>query len=384
MESVPSKKYEIIIDDILSQIKRNDFSYATPICTEKQLSLTYNVSRITAKRAITELEQRGILYRKRGVGSFVSQDYLTNYASLVNGDKSPLPASDSKNFAFLIPYDDIARSGLLETIEIVNNSLIPTNYCMSIYISAKNVSNEKSILVRLLKQNISGLIYYPLQNNYNLDLLNTLVLAGKPVIIIDKSSDCPYVHNIVSDNYDGGRQLAGHLISLGHRNIAFLSYASIDNTTSVRDRFGGLLSKLREAGISLNPDFVINQIASIIEGNLETSDNPQLTSIIRKLYKSGVTAIVAENDQFAYYIYITCKDMGLRVPEDISICGFDNTNWSTKGDIAITTVSQDFKEFGRKIYKILSDSITTPNIPIQKITIPVALIARESSAEPRQ
>jgi GntR family transcriptional regulator, arabinose operon transcriptional repressor len=384
MESVSSKKYEIIIDDILNQIKRNDFSYTTPICTEKQLSLTYNVSRITAKRAITELEQRGILYRKRGVGSFVAQEGLTQYDSLLKKDSSPPPSADSKNFAFLIPYDDITKSGLLETIEIVNASLFNTNYCMSIYISGNNVSNEKNILVRLLKQNISGLIYYPLQNNYNLDLLNTLIISGKPVIIIDKSSDCPYVHNIISDNYNGGEQLANHLISLGHRNIAFLSYASMDKTTSVRDRFGGLLCKLREAGISLNPDFVLNQISSIIGGNLETSDNPQLISIIQKLYKGGVTAIVAENDQFAYYIYMTCKEMGLRVPEDISICGFDNTDWSTKGDASITTIRQDFKEFGRNISKILLDSISTPNIPIQKITIPVSLIARESCAPTRQ
>lgn len=383
MDSVSSKKYEVIIDDILNQIKRNDFSYTSPICTEKQLSLTYNVSRITAKRAITELEQRGILYRKRGVGSFVAQEGMTHYDALSNRDSS-LPSIDSRNFAFLIPYDDISKSGLLETVDIVNDSLIALNYCMSIYISGKNVTNEKNILVRLLKQNISGLIYYPLQNNYNLDLLNTLILNGKPVIIIDKSSDCPYVHNIISDNYDGGKQLASYLLSLGHRNIAFLSYASIDKTTSVRDRFGGLLGRLREEGISLNPDFVLNQISSIIGGNLDSSNNPQLISIIRKLYKGGVTALVAENDQFAYYIYITCREMGLRVPEDISICGFDNTDWSTKGDIAITTIQQDFKDFGKKISKILSDSITTPNAPIQRITIPVNLIVRESCASPRQ
>lgn len=383
MQSVSSKKYQIIINDILDQIKRNDFSFTTPICTEKQLSLTYNVSRITAKRAITELEQRGILYCKRGVGSFVKQEGLYHYDSTENSDtSSPLP--DSNNFAFLMPYDDVTKNGLFDTIDIVNTSLINTNYCMPIYVSGKNASNEKSILGRLVKQNISGLIYYPIQSNYNLDLLNSLILKGKPVIIIDKSTDCPYIHNIVSDNYDGGKQLARYLVSLGHRNIAFLSYASIGNTTSVRDRFGGLLSELREAGITLKPDFVLNQISSTLGGDLNTFDHPQLISLIQKLYKNGVTAIVAENDQFAYYISSTCRHIGIRVPEDLSICGFDDTDWSKKGEVGTTTIRQDFKEFGNKISEILSNSITTPNIPIQKITIPVSLIVRESCAPPRQ
>ena len=96
-ENSNKPKYEIIKEDILAQIRKNDFSYSEPLCTEKQLSEQYQVSRITAKHALTDLEQMGVLYRKRGVGSFVcskcSQSskppYTAKVSPLKNGILSP-------------------------------------------------------------------------------------------------------------------------------------------------------------------------------------------------------------------------------------------------------------------------------------------------------
>ena len=67
-------KYEMIEEALLERIHAGDFSFDEAFCTEKMLSEQYEVSRITAKRAIENLEQQGILYRKRGVGSFVSRN----------------------------------------------------------------------------------------------------------------------------------------------------------------------------------------------------------------------------------------------------------------------------------------------------------------------
>lgn len=70
---ITKPKYEIIKEALLERIRTGQFSSDAVFCTEKMLSEQYEVSRITAKRAIEDLEQQGILYRKRGVGSFVSQ-----------------------------------------------------------------------------------------------------------------------------------------------------------------------------------------------------------------------------------------------------------------------------------------------------------------------
>lgn len=102
METTAEKKtpfYQIIIDDILAQIAAGSFSYDQPICTENSLIEQYGFSRITVRRAMTELENRGILYRKRGVGSFVCHPEELAPA-LPETSSSPA----GKLFAFVFPF----------------------------------------------------------------------------------------------------------------------------------------------------------------------------------------------------------------------------------------------------------------------------------------
>lgn len=369
--------YEIIIDDIYSRIQKGDFSYDEPICTEKQLSLQYNVSRITAKRAITDLEHQGILYRKRGVGSFVARD------SAVKRPNTPAASQPSNSFTFLLPFD-VAKGGLIDTVTEISAKLNTFGYFIGMYITGDNASKEKYTIRQLLEQNTAGIVYYPKSNKIYLDLLNNFVINGKPVIIIDKTTDCSYIHNVVSDNFEGGKLLTEHLISLGHKKITFLSNASIDETSSVRDRFGGYIHTLRKYGISTNAENIVNGLGFLTESAaVSQASNPQLNAVIKGLYDSGVTAIEAENDQVAYSVILSCRELGLNVPKDISICGFDNTAWAQKTDIGITTVSQDFPEIGRQVSQILLSSLKDPSYPPQKIIVPVKLIPRGSTQPPK-
>lgn len=374
-EPASTPKYEIIIEDLMNKIKQNEFTYDAPFCTEKQLSETYGVSRITAKRAITDMEHLGILYRKRGVGSFVSRD------ANLKSETQAAPDTDTKTFSFLLPFDS-TKGGLWETVQVVNESLSGLGYFMGMYISDISAAKEKANLKLLLSQNTSGLIYYPNRDKIYLDLLNEFVMRGKPVIIIDKNTDCPYLHNIVSDNMEGGRLLTEHLITLGHKNIAFLTTAAIEDTSSIRNRFAGFLAALRTAGIAPNAANVIYLPCSLSEA-ARTAEHgiPQLNAAVKKLHSQGATAIVAENDQVAYYIWQSCRNIGLKVPEDLSICGFDNTNFSQM-ELGFTTVSQDFHQFGLEISSILTESMSSPNAPVRHVVVPVQLIVRDSTAVP--
>lgn len=370
--------YDIIVNDLSKKIDNKDFSYDKPICTEKSLSEDYNVSRITAKRAITELEQRGILYRKRGCGSFVSSG-VTSTNDIISV-KSPV---NPMNFSLLLPYD-ATKSGLIDVVDIVNSELNAIGYSLAIYITNANTIKEKVSLKRLLLQETNGLIYYPFTNEIYLDELNGLILDGKPVIIIDKTTDCPYIHNIVSCNSEGTRTLTEHLISLGHKNIVFLTNVPIEKASTVRDRFGGFLQAMREHGLPATKNSLIS-----LNGNIEYPSNEdytasdQLCRIVKQLYNNKTTAIEAENDGIAYALLAACRQLSLRVPEDISICGFDNTKWSQISATCITTIVQDFAEMGKQISQLLIQSIDTPNIAIKKITIPVQMIVRASTDKPR-
>lgn len=374
-QDISSKpKYEIIMEDILARIHNNDFSYDTVLCTEKQLSEKYNVSRITAKRAITDLEQRGILYRKRGVGSFVSRNALAAINAPVQ------PANESRMISFLLPFD-CTKGNLFQTIEVVNKTLSANGYFMSLYISDTSSNKEKANIKLLLSQHISGLVYYPMRDKINLNLLNELVFAGIPVVVIDKSTDCPYLHNVVSDNFEGGRLLTEHLLSLGHRNIAFLTTAPIDETSSVRNRFAGYLHQMQASDIRVNPNHLVCYPHELTEAAVLSSGPNSFQSLLRQLCNAGFTAIIAENDRVAQFIHMACDAMQLRIPEDISICGFDNTEPAQ--ELNITSIRQDFAAIGEQISQILLASISDPSAKTQKITVPVELISRSSTGAPR-
>ena len=176
--------YEVIIDDIMDNIKNNQFSFEKPICTEKSISEQYSVSRITAKRALTELERDGVLYRKRGSGSFVCRDILSKQPE---GSKADQPVQTDKAMkkvvAFVLPFD-ITRGGAMDIVRSAGDFLSENGYYLSLHISDRNQRKEKIIIEQLYKQDVSAVIYYPTNNSIHIDELMKFVLEDKPVVVL--------------------------------------------------------------------------------------------------------------------------------------------------------------------------------------------------------
>ena len=125
---ITKPKYEIIKEALLERIRTGQFSSDAVFCTEKMLSEQYEVSRITAKRAIEDLEQQGILYRKRGVGSFVSQKIPPVSSSASEND------SKSKMVSLLLPFAT-TQGNISETIGSLSAALAEKGYFLSIHIT---------------------------------------------------------------------------------------------------------------------------------------------------------------------------------------------------------------------------------------------------------
>lgn len=265
---ITKPKYEIIKEALLERIRTGQFSSDAVFCTEKMLSEQYEVSRITAKRAIEDLEQQGILYRKRGVGSFVSQKIPPVSSSASEND------SKSKMVSLLLPFAT-TQGNISETIGSLSAALAEKGYFLSIHITGSSSPKERTTLELLRSQNIAGLVYYPKRDNIHLEQLNDFLFANRPVVIIDKQTDCPYLNNVVCDNYDGGRQLTRHLLEQGHRNIAFFATAPLSETSSVRDRFGGFLHEMKAAGIMPDSQQLVTWSHSLSE---EDALSTELTS----------------------------------------------------------------------------------------------------------
>ncbi|MBD5455333.1 MAG: GntR family transcriptional regulator [Lachnospiraceae bacterium] len=375
MKTIKSNKpkYEVIKEELLDRIRNNDFSHDKVFCTEKLLSEQYQVSNITAKRAITDLEQEGLLYRKRHVGSFVSCNAPAKLMAPVNS------ASESKMIAFLLPFD-VAKGYFPQVIETANTILSANGYLMSLYISDTSVSKERAYIKSLIAQDIAGLIFYPVKDKFGLQLMNHFIFSNIPVVMIDKVTDNPFIHNVVCDNFEGGRLLTEHLIGLGHRNIAFITTIVMEEISSVRDRFSGYIYQLKKSDIMPNLDLIVHYADHADEDD-NLDESALFRNTILRLYQSGATAIIAENDHLALQIYHACRLLGLRVPEDLSICGFDHTEMIQNAEI--TSIKQDFSALGEQSCRILLSSIKNPKAPVQKITLPVELMIHSSTGAPR-
>lgn len=161
---ITKPKYEIIKEALLERIRTGQFSSDAVFCTEKMLSEQYEVSRITAKRAIEDLEQQGILYRKRGVGSFVSQKIPPVSSSASETD------SKSKMVSLLLPFAT-TQGNISETIGSLSAALAEKGYFLSIHITGSSSPKERATLELLRSQNIAGLVYYPKRDNIHLEQL---------------------------------------------------------------------------------------------------------------------------------------------------------------------------------------------------------------------
>lgn len=352
----PSKKlYQTIIDSLLLKIDQNQFSFEAPLCTEKQLMEEFQVSRITAKRAITELEYQGILYRKRGVGSFVARDI---YQKRKKKDINP------NVFAFLLPFT-VRPKNILNMIAKINAKISSSNCFLSLFVTDSNKSKEQAILKQLLEQNIAGVVLYPTSANVHLELLNQFVFRNIPVIVMDQPVTAPYLYNILCDNANGAQKLTEHLIELGHKNISFFSVSNLVSLPSVVERLGGFLNTMQNYGLSIKSEYIISKM---------TDSSPQaLCEQLRTLFDAGVTAIICENDGVAHTLLRACQTLSLQVPNDISICGFSDDYED------ITSINQNEELMADYIGNILLESLTTSRTISHKILVPTELHPKTST-----
>ena len=174
------------------------------------------------------------------------------------------------------------------------------------------------------------------------------------------------------DDFDGGRQIGEHLFALGHKSIRYLEGTW---TGSSANRYRGLVSALQTAGIP--SDNVIAEAAPTIS----VEAGRELTL---EIYNQDpqMTALVCYNDSLALGALKACIDKGIRVPEDLSVVGFDDISEANRACVPLTTVHVDRYELGATMMAKLIDLIEEKDESKAHIVIPVNLVTRDSSAAP--
>lgn len=339
--------YQQISERLESQIMSGELPVGAQLPTEFALSEAYKTSRITSKRAVSELENKGLVERIRGKGTFVTARKATKNTSSIKQVLFILPfpgQNDLGNFAAgLLPF--LAEKGY--HVHIQDESFLTQTH-----------------FFQLIEQ-YAGMIYYPETGNSNLDILYQLQFQNFPVVLLDKKMEGFNFPYVTADNFSGGLLATRLLLTKGHTKIAFLNSRTISITSTVRERYMGYLRALFEAGISFH--------------SLETTAHEEeaYASVVKKCVGEGVTAVVAENDLMAIQFMKQAKNSGIRIPEDLAVIGFDNIQAAEFVEPSLTTISQDFEAMGRAAAISLQKRIQKKDV--ENAVIPVSLIERESS-----
>ena len=174
--------------------------------------------------------------------------------------------------------------------------------------------------------------------------------------------------NVHSDNLAGAITAMEHLIALGHRRIGFL--AGRPDLESAQRREQGYHDALATAGIAFDPDLV-----RVGGYELETSREPA-----RQLLELAdpPTAIFAANDLSAIQTMNVARSLGLSVPDDVSVIGFDNIPESALTDPPLTTIDQSIQTMGEEAVRLLVDLLNGVTDCPNQITLPTKLVVRQS------
>jgi LacI family transcriptional regulator len=194
------------------------------------------------------------------------------------------------------------------------------------------------------------------------------VIDDAPVVIVDPHAGPATLPSVYSDNLSGAVTATEYLIGLGHRRIGFL--AGRPDLESARLREEGFRQALAGAGIAFDP-----ALTAIGEYELASS-----TEAARQLLLRDVppTAIFAANDLSAIQTMDVARSLGLSVPGDVSVIGFDNIPESALTDPPLTTIDQSIQQMGKEAVRMLVDLLEgTTDRPLQ-VTLPTALVVRQS------
>ena len=237
----------------------------------------------------------------------------------------------------------------------------------SVYESVSEEAERKCIMPQLAaERQVRGLIVV---GQLATDYLEQLAAQHIPMLFLDFYDKHSEIDAVISDNYYDSYLITDRLVQLGHRKIGFIG--NVTATSSIQDRFLGYVKCLMENGIEYRPEWTLDD-------RMENGLNlPEIA-----FPETMPTAFVCNCDETAFRVIGSLQRMGLRVPEDISVTGYDNYTVSDMCVPAITTVEVDLTEMAHTAVSQLLKRIENPQRIPGRYVIPGRIILKQSMAPP--
>lgn len=270
--------------------------------------------------------------------------------------------------AFIVPF--LTRPSVAERLNGAISSLSQTQYDLVIHDIETPQQRELGFDHILRKERVDGALII------SLPILDTeiplIASTNLPIVLIDTDRpELSMLHRLTVDDVAGGQVATEHLIELGHTRIGFIGEV-IDNPfhfTSSRDRYYGYLRALRTADIPFRPEYCTEDQ----RGRREARHQAKILLSLPE----RPTAIFAASDTQAVGALEAAREMGLRVPGDLSVVGYDDIEIAEI--LGLTTVRQLLFESGQRGVELLLEALEKPGLePVHEV-LPTELIVRSTT-----
>jgi DNA-binding LacI/PurR family transcriptional regulator len=347
-------KYQLILDQLRQEIASGRYKAGAKLPSEAALVQRFAVSRITAGRAVAELERQGLVDRIAGSGTYVRS---------AAGPHSPLV------FGLVIP--NLGETEIFEPIcQAIAASPDSEGHALLWPHAATGATREEQAVAlarQCIDRGVNGVFFAPLELSplsaqVNRRVMHLLRDARIPVVLLDRRPEpdaaSPRSDLAGIDNHQAGYLATAHLRSLGARRIAFLSYR--DQAATVPLRIAGY----RDA------------LGANVRTHIFALPNEERMTLPAAALECD--AFVCANDRVAGRLMHALIARRVRIPRDVRIVGIDDVTYAALLPVPLTTVHQPCREIGEAALRLMLDRIARPNIPAREILVDCALVIRQS------
>jgi DNA-binding LacI/PurR family transcriptional regulator len=348
--------YLQIRDILRTEILEKQYKDGEAFFSEAELVARFDVARGTIRQALDSLERDGCIRREKGRGTFVSKPGFA------------ISKSDVITISFIVPH---CRDSYVPTMLLGVEAAARERGAQVLF---RHVESNPDLQSQVLEQarayGAAGVLLFPVDATYRDPSLVKLLSDGFPIVLVDRYVQGMDLSYVITDGYGGMLSAVQHLSSLGHSRIGFITWDM--NRTGQAGRFLGYQQGLRDIGIEPEPDLVclINKYPS------EDIEQAKILEFLSGAARPS--AVITLNDYLALQVMRSCRELGLRVPQDLAIIGFDNIDTVAQLEIPLTTIAQPIHEIGAQATRMLLNKITGLSQGTGRIILPTHLVIRES------
>lgn len=350
-------KYLAIVEWVKNYIKLQKLKPNDKFLTEKELCEIHGVSRQTVRQALLRLENENVICRVRGSGTFVK------------GGISDEPRKLRSVGVISTYFSDYIFPHIVTGIESV---LVSAGYSMQLAITHNQVYEETQALKSMISSGVQGLIVEPSKSalpNPNTELYREIKEQNIPLVFFNAKypwADFPYV---AMDDEAAGRIVTDHLFERGHTQISGIF--ALDDIQGHKRYSGFIQSCIAHNANTAEKNVIWYSTAD--RNSMFKNSKDKLIELI-----AGSTAIVCYNDKLAVNLLQFCKENGIKVPQQLSIVGIDNSKYASICDVPLTTVHHPHRVLGEAAAKMLISQIDSyPSQQEDMLFVP-ELIVRDS------